>query len=85
MTLLVVSCVFCLDLTAQPPGPGIFEGNADIGKVIHKGSTQYDANGQAYKLAGAGSNIWFKKDELHYAWKKVKGDFILQTHDPIHS
>lgn len=78
--LLVVSVISCLYLPAQSStNIGIFEGNSDVGNVLHKGSTQYDANAQVYTLTGAGSNIWFKKDELQYAWKKLKGDFILQT------
>ena len=61
---------------AQNP-VGIFENHADIGPVLHRGSTDY-AKG-TYMLSGAGANIWFMKDELHFAWKKIKGDFILTT------
>ncbi|HTD94908.1 MAG TPA: hypothetical protein VK644_13880 [Chitinophagaceae bacterium] len=56
-----------------------FDGNGDIGVVIHKGSTSYDPVKQQYELAGAGTNIWFTKDEFQYSWKKLKGDFILQA------
>jgi TolB protein len=58
---------------------GVFESNTDVGFVLHKGSTVYDVAKQQYVLTGSGSNIWFKKDEFQYAWKKMKGNFILQT------
>lgn len=57
---------------------GIFEKKADVGPVLHKGSTYYDAASQTYVLSGSGANIWFAKDEFHFAWKKLSGDFILQ-------
>ena len=59
-------------------GPvGIFEDHADVGKPKHAGSTIYDENTQTYTLKGSGYNIWFERDEFHYAYKKIKGDFIL--------
>ena len=61
--------------TAQPPTVGIFDGQTDIGPVLHAGSAAYKP--QTYELSGSGTNIWGKQDELHYVWKKIKGDFIL--------
>lgn len=58
---------------------GIFDNHADIGPVLHKGTATFDKSTQTYKLSGAGENIWFQKDELHFVWKKLKGDFILTT------
>jgi regulation of enolase protein 1 (concanavalin A-like superfamily) len=47
--------------------------------VIYKGSANYDNASKVYILMGSGENIWFKKDELHFAYKRIKGDFILST------
>lgn len=58
---------------------GIFENHTDIGPVIYKGSANYDNASKVYILMGSGENIWFKKDELHFAYKRIKGDFILST------
>ena len=58
---------------------GIFENHTDIGPVIYKGSANYDNASKVYNLMGSGENIWFKKDELHFAYKRIKGDFILST------
>jgi len=34
-------------------------------------------NTQTYNLAGGGYNIWFNRDEFHFVYKKLSGDFIL--------
>ena len=56
---------------------GIFEDHADVGKPKNAGSVVYNENTQTYTLNGSGYNIWFERDEFHYAYKKIKGDFIL--------
>jgi TolB protein len=58
---------------------GVFDHAGDVGDVRRKGSATYDSVAQTYRLRGAGSNIWFKKDEFQYAWKFQTGNFILQT------
>lgn len=59
-------------------GPvGIFEDHTDVGSPKNAGSVVYDENTQTYTLKGSGYNIWFERDEFHYAFKKIKGDFIL--------
>jgi TolB protein len=54
---------------------GIFEDHKDIGKVKHPGSATYDQ--ETYTIKASGTNIWGPKDEFHFVWKKMKGDFIL--------
>jgi TolB protein len=58
---------------------GLFENHTDIGPVLNKGDAVYNSSTRTYTLTGSGENIWFKKDELHLAWKKLKGDFIITT------
>jgi tricorn protease-like protein len=72
---------WALLLTACQPAvsQGIFDNSTDVGKLSHKGKTSYNASTQIYELSGAGNNIWFGSDEFHFAWKKMKGDFILQA------
>ena len=69
---LVFISLACL---AQNP-VGIFE-SADIGQPKKTGSAQFDPSTQTYTITGAGYNIWFNRDEFHYLYKKIKGDFIL--------
>jgi TolB protein len=59
--------------------PGVFYKNTDVGAVVHKGSVQFNPSTQQYILNGSGINIWGSHDEFHYAWRKLKGNFILQT------
>src|ERR1700712_969920 len=62
---------------AQNNPVGIFDNHIDIGHPKNAGSTVYNAATQDYTLTGAGYNIWFERDELHYTYKKISGDFIL--------
>ncbi|HTQ29557.1 MAG TPA: hypothetical protein VMI35_15585, partial [Puia sp.] len=54
-----------------------FDYNEDIGNPRLKGSASYDASTQVYQLKGSGYNIWFNRDEFHFLYKKLTGDFIL--------
>ena len=63
-------------LVAQHP-IGIFDDHVDIGNPKLTGTASYNAATQEYNLTGAGSNIWFNRDEFHFLYKKLKGDFIL--------
>jgi Tol biopolymer transport system component len=62
---------------AQSNSAGIFQNHADIGNPKIKGAVSYNNDMQSYNLKGGGYNIWFNRDEFHYAYNKVKGDFIL--------
>ncbi|NND07902.1 MAG: TolB family protein [Saprospiraceae bacterium] len=52
----------------------------DIGNPAMKGSSNYDSTNQTYRLKGAGYNIWFDRDEFHYRYDSMSGDFILTAH-----
>ncbi|WP_247237274.1 biopolymer transporter TolR [Telluribacter sp. SYSU D00476] len=64
---------------AQQAQLGLFEGQADVGRVKLKGSASYNPTDQTYTLTGAGTNMWFGKDEYFMVWKKMRGDFILRA------
>lgn len=74
--LLLPACFFWGDATAQHP-IGIFDDHRDIGQPKLKGDASYNEKTQVYDIAGAGYNIWFNRDEFHFLYKKIKGDFIL--------
>ena len=59
---------------------GIFDNHTDVGNPKIKGSTVYDNKTKTYTLTGGGYNIWFNRDEFQYAYKKIKGNFILTAH-----
>jgi Tol biopolymer transport system component len=74
--LFIVACSISIQVISQIP-IGIFENHQDIGNPKRKGNTIYDQDRQQYKLSGSGYNIWFGRDEFHYTYKRIKGDFIL--------
>ena len=58
---------------------GHFEAHGDIGSPQIAGSAAYNAVSQEYSVSASGVNMWTTKDEFHFVWKKMKGDFILQA------
>src|SRR6266478_613255 len=64
---------------SQEKALGQFESQTGIGAPKLTGSAAYDSASQTYAISGAGSNMWFGRDEFHFVWKKMKGDFILRT------
>jgi hypothetical protein len=56
---------------------GIFADHTDIGQPKLAGSASYNDADQSYTIRGAGYNIWFNRDEFHYVYRKIGGDFIL--------
>jgi TolB protein len=58
---------------------GQFEGHADVGAPKLAGSASYNGFTQEYALSSAGTNMWAQRDEFHFAWKRLNGDFILQA------
>lgn len=78
LTFAIIAMFIGFNLSALAQAPlGVFEATTDIGPVRHRGSTLYMPETQSYEISGAGANIWFNKDEFHYAYKKLNGNFIL--------
>lgn len=75
--LLALLSLFMLAADAQTSPVGVFQNNVDIGNPKNKGAATYDAATQTYTLKGSGFNIWFNRDEFHYLYNTIKGDFIL--------
>lgn len=73
---IMLSCLLNI-ASAQNTLVGIFQTSSDIGNPKKSGSAVYDLTDQSYTLKGAGYNIWFERDEFHYLFNKIKGDFIL--------
>ncbi len=74
LAFLLLSNIFTM---AQPNATGIFANHADIGNPKIKGDVNYNTADQSYDIKGSGYNVWFNRDEFHYAYNKLKGDFIL--------
>ena len=78
----LVSALLCagpLARSGEEPRRGEFESHGDVGGPRIAGSTSYNAVSQEYTLTAAGSHLWARRDEFQFAWKRMKGDFILQA------
>lgn len=71
-------CTFYMTTMAQN-AIDIFDYTTDVGEVKFKGNTVYNPDNQTYRMSGSGENIWNKKDEFHYTYNKMNGDFILRA------
>jgi len=70
--ILLTSSIIMAQNSADP-----LTNHIDIGNPKLKGETIFNAADQSYKLKGGGYNIWFNRDEFHYAYTMIKGDFML--------
>ena len=58
---------------------GVFEAQSDVGQVRRPGTTVYDDQLQQYRVSGSGQNMWGDRDDFHFVWKRMTGNFILST------
>ncbi len=58
---------------------GLFDNNIDIGDCKNQGFASYNQEEQTYTIGGSGTNMWFEKDDFHYLWTTIQGDFILRA------
>ena len=75
----VIASLAQLSASGQGAALGQFEGHGDIGAPKIAGSAVYNAVTQEYSLSAGGVNMWAQKDEFHFVWKRMTGDFILQA------
>jgi regulation of enolase protein 1 (concanavalin A-like superfamily) len=68
-------------MSAQMPGAkiGSFDMFSDVGNPLIPGKAGYNEPSQLYRITGSGANIWFGDDSFSFLWKKMNGDFIIQT------
>ena len=76
---VLCSLVACSTALGQEGPLGLFDAHGDVGSPQIKGAATYNAVSQEYALTAAGVNMWAQRDEFHFVWKKMKGDFILQA------
>jgi TolB protein len=69
----LLTCFICFAQNSHNP----LTSHADIGNPKMKGSSTFNEADQSYTLKGGGANIWNNRDEFHYAYTMLKGDFML--------
>lgn len=81
LLFLFIAQLTMAHIEAQIPGSkiGVFDAFSDIGNPGFPGEVIYNDTNQMYKITGSGTNIWFGSDSFSYLWKKMDGDFIVQT------
>ncbi|HUQ12580.1 MAG TPA: hypothetical protein VM146_19900 [Steroidobacteraceae bacterium] len=81
--LMILGALLALSATvsASPNGGplGDFEAHADVGSPKIGGDATYNAASQVYTLSAGGLNIWAKRDEFQFAYRRMRGDFIVQA------
>ena len=76
---VLIGLASVLAISAQSPPLGDFEAHGDVGAPKIAGSAAYNPVSQDYTLTAGGTNMWAERDEFHFVWKRMTGDFILQT------
>lgn len=66
-------------VSSQQVSIGGFDSEAAVGSPVRPGRAAYQAAIQEYTIEGAGTNIWATRDEFHFVWRRMKGNFILNT------
>ncbi|MEZ5424871.1 MAG: hypothetical protein R2747_01280 [Pyrinomonadaceae bacterium] len=74
---LLLTTLFSVGVCAQRKTIGLFGASGDVGDVKKGGTARFDLDTEEYTLVGSGANMWAKRDEFHFLWKKLEGDFIL--------
>ncbi len=75
MKTLILSLALCSTLAAA--GIGIFDSDGSVGVTPKKGSVEYNAAANEYRVTGGGANIWAATDAFHFVWKRLSGDVTL--------
>jgi len=64
---------------SQPSSVGVFTDQIDIGNPIRTGRATFNNETQEYTIEGSGTNMWAERDEFHFVWRRLQGNFILNA------
>jgi dipeptidyl aminopeptidase/acylaminoacyl peptidase len=76
--IIAMSLGLATSLDAQSQ-VGIFDAHTDVGHPGQPGSATYQPRRQSYLVTGSGQNMWGGRDDFHFVWKRMTGNFILST------
>jgi len=77
LSTLLLSLVVCSDVLGAQNAIGTFTTHSNVGRA--RGSASYDPQEQTYLITGSGQNMWDSRDDFHFVWKRMTGNFILST------
>src|SRR5215208_132982 len=64
---------------AAQTSTGEFEGQTDVGGARRVAPARFDARTETYAVEGSGANMWGARDEFHFVWRRMRGDFVVTT------
>ena len=83
LPLCIVASLLLTLLAAAPVAAqtraGEFEGQTDVGGARRVAPARFAPRTEIYTVEGSGTNMWGARDEFHFVWRKMRGDFILTT------
>ena len=75
--LVLVLAAAAASVAGEALGP--FDDHGDVGSPKLAGAAAYDGVSQEFTMASAGVNLWDARDEFHFVWKKLAGNFLVQA------
>lgn len=66
-----------LSAATVPAQTGEFEGQSDVGGARKVAPARFDPVRGTYTVEGSGANMWGARDEFHFVWRRMRGDFIV--------
>ena len=70
---------FFITATRAADELGLFAGRTDVGELKRPGTFARDAAKDTYTLGSAGLNMWARRDDFNFVWKKMSGDVALSA------
>ena len=75
--ILFLIFIVALLIASQQNSVGVFVNQSDVGNPLRTGRTTYDSDKQEYTIEGSGTNMWASRDEFHFVWRRLQGNFML--------
>ncbi|HYC86706.1 MAG TPA: biopolymer transporter TolR [Chryseosolibacter sp.] len=77
--VLIIAITLPSPTVAQIVRNPLFEGFTHVGNPAQHGVLEYDSVQQLYSIEGASGNMWGARDDFHFLWTRISGNFILQA------
>src|SRR5215208_6957897 len=76
LLLLLFTLLAAATVRAQTSA-GEFEGQTGVGGARKVAPARFNPTDETYTVSGSGANMWGARDEFHFVWRRMRGDFIL--------
>lgn len=77
--LTLLACALSLAPARAADDLGLFSGRTDIGELKRPGTLAHDPAKGTYTVGAAGANMWARRDDFHYVWRKMSGDVAFSA------